>query len=113
VDFTIMYRSLGAILAPLMLLSGLIAVIICLLSTLQPPPYRLRQAIIWSCVPLILSVIGAMVGILIVTLEGQPPMWINLGHVVLAGLFVSSVPALWSGLLHFYQTSKRQPAGQV
>lgn len=98
--------SPGYIFGPAMLLSGLVALVVCLRATRQRQPIRPRRIVIWSAAPLALGVVGALVGCIIWSLEKDAVPHeaamrglMALGYTILFGLIVSSVPLIWTGFL--------------
>ena len=114
-DPTDLIRSPGYIFGPGMLLAGLIALIICLRASWSRQSFDPRRSFIWSAAPLMIGIMGAMIGCILAVIEieswpaaekGPVPEWalerarMHLGFTILFGLFVSSVPLVWTGLLY-------------
>jgi hypothetical protein len=99
-------NSPGYIFGPAMLLSGLIALVICLRATRHGQTFRPRRIVIWSVAPLALGIVGALVGCIVWSLQKDPVPHdaavrgvMALGYTILFGLIVSSVPLIWTGFL--------------
>ncbi len=94
--FEMVVRSPGLIFGPLMLLTGAIAVVACVRATRRADRAAARRALVWSGLPPVLGVVGAMVGAAV----GAPnPEWMALVATIAFGVFVAILPALWSLVL--------------
>ena len=100
--FLWLFQTAGWICGPLIVFTGIIALVLCLRATCRPDsPVLRRNAWIGSLIPLALGICGAIVGLVVFFVSGAPgglqqEHCLNLGRVVLAGLVVSAVPLLWS-----------------
>ncbi len=94
-----LFDTCGAIIAPLMWLTGLVAIGLCIRAMRRPesaqPP---RIAMKASLLPLAFGLLGAIVGLMFF----QDPRTtlveasLNMAKVCLAGLVVTAVPFVWS-----------------
>lgn len=98
--FLSLFQTCGLICGPLMFLAGIVAVVLCFRATRNPSTGPLRRAVCGSISPLVVGIVGALVG-LAVALNANPPgglqdqHWMALGKVVLSGLTVAAIPMLW------------------
>lgn len=100
-DFVTMVRSPGYIFGPLMLLTGLVALVVCLRATLRADRPAARRAVAWSLAPVGVGILGALVGLAYWGLsdmvsENRAETWGYLGYTVLFGILVAAVPLVWS-----------------
>jgi len=103
-DFLVMvFKSPGWIFGPLMLLSGLVAVVMCARATVRAERVAARRALRWSLVPPALGVVGAIVGGIVWAAHGPASdparARMALFCTVVFGVFCAAVPTLWSLVL--------------
>ena len=106
-----MIRSSGWLFGGAMLLSGLVALILCARASWGVRAARARRAaMIASLVPLLLAFIAVPVGAVFMWRASQRGLdvsddWRYLGYIILYGLAFSAVPMLWSALLRRWPAS--------
>lgn len=97
-----LFNTTGLIFGPLILLSGGFSLFICFKATRSRNDIKLRrQSLLISFLPFFISLLGAMIGYLILINYGgnrgiQVANWLALGKCCLAGLIVSLLPLSWS-----------------
>jgi hypothetical protein len=101
-----LFDTTGWIIGPVMLITGLLALVLCLrANNSASSPRAVRAALIASLLPLAAGVCAIGFGWAVVWYSGKIPedttgIWLALGKACLAGLVVSLVPLSWSlGLL--------------
>jgi len=100
-DFLVMViRSPGWIFGPLMLLSGLVAFVVCVRATARAERAAARRALRWSLVPPALGVVGAIVGGIVWVASGAATdparARMALFCTFVFGVFCAAIPMLWS-----------------
>lgn len=108
--FEMVLQSPGWIFGPLMLLAGVTAVVMCV-RAMSRDLAAAQRALLWSLLPVVLGVGGAIVGGIVWMATGQvapapASVWMALGGTILFGVFTAVVPALWSLIL----LQRRPPA---
>ena len=97
-----LFNTTGLIFGPLILLSGGFSLFIFFKATRSRNDIKLRrQSLLISFLPFFISLLGAMIGYLILINYGgnrgiQVANWLALGKCCLAGLIVSLLPLSWS-----------------
>jgi|GEM_PF-6656834 len=101
--FKLVLQSPGWIFGPLMLIAGLVAIVMCV-RAMSRDRSAARRALLWSLLPVVFGVVGAITGGIVWMATGQvapaPTMvWMALGGTILFGVFVAIIPTLWSIIL--------------
>jgi hypothetical protein len=95
-----LFDTLGLIFGPIMLLSAMFALALCLRASMRTDsPQSRRTALFGSLLPLGVGVCAAVFGacfILVQTGGVGGVVWPALGKCILAGLVVTLVPLLWT-----------------
>lgn len=105
-EFLLMvFRSPGWIFGPLMLLSGLVALAMCVRAMALTDRAAALRALRWSLVPSVLGVVGALVGGAVWALSGPAAdparAWMARFCTIVFGIFAATVPVLWAIALLF------------
>jgi hypothetical protein len=102
-----MIRAPGYIYGPGMLITCLIALVICLRSTRSGEPFLARRQLVWSIAPLLVAVVGVIHGCIAVVVFEDGPIPAGgltqarkqLGYTLELGVLFSSIPLLWSAMI--------------
>jgi len=97
-----LFNTTGLIFGPAIMLSGILALLLCLRATswASTAPAR-RTAVVASFLPLALGLGAVAFGLAVWWYSGQIAedrwvVWLALGKACLAGLVVSTIPLFWS-----------------
>ncbi len=96
-----LFTSAGPICGGAMLLALVAALVLCLMGTVKRNPSSAQIALTVALLPLVVSILGALVGLSIAWREGlltSEPLAcsLDLAKLCLAGLIVSSLPLAWA-----------------
>ncbi len=100
-DFLAFLSTAGWIFGPAILVAGANSVVLCWRATRATSTDRdQRYAVMAALAPFALGCLGAVVGFIVWTAQGQPgdpvTAYRALGQVILAGGYVSFLPFLWA-----------------